>query len=137
MSYRFIVDFQHVHVHMTREFGGCYMLRFIFSKKTPKREDSSVFFSATVHTVLEHQRRLLGGFLNWGDAQIIHFDGIFPSTSSSYWGTPIYGNHMKPPSIPNPPHHPNTPNTRKKKQNTRCEARKHCELEHCIFGKAL
>ena len=32
----------------------------------------------------------LGGFLNY--PQIIHFNGIFPYKTSSYWGTPISGN---------------------------------------------
>ena len=36
----------------------------------------------------------MGGVLKIGYPQIIHFNMIFHSKASSYWGTPIYGNHI-------------------------------------------
>ena len=33
------------------------------------------------------------GFLKWGYPYIIHLDLIFLYKPSSYWGTPILGNH--------------------------------------------
>lgn len=34
---------------------------------------------------------LYGGFLKWGDLQIIHFNRIFHYKPSTYWDFPIYG----------------------------------------------
>ena len=37
-----------------------------------------------------------GGFLKWGDLQIIHFNRIFHYKPSTYWDFPIYGHPTTP-----------------------------------------